>query len=117
MNPFFAAIAPEFSGDDPAPFLAMAAARMDARHFGALYPQAEAYLAAHLMALAHRSANSGGGGGVVGAVKSASTGGVSVSYGIDGSIGVGDSSLASTAYGLEYLAILKSIPLARLIRA
>lgn len=116
MNPYFAIIAPEFSGEDPAPFLEMAAQRISARFFGELYPQAQAYLAAHLMALAKRSAAGGGVGGTVGAIASATTGGVSVSYQTTADFGVRGSSLSTTPYGLAYLELLSAIPTVRLVR-
>lgn len=91
-------------------FIGLAAARISASVFGKVYPQAVAYLTAHLMSVSAR-AQSSGAGGAAGPVTSASTGGVSVSYGqATAHVSLADSALSTTAYGLEYLALRNSRP-------
>lgn len=106
------ALAPEFEGEEPARlalFVELARARISESVFGAVYPQAVAYLAAHLLSVSARAQASGAGAG--GPVASASTGGVSVSFGQSSAHKtLGDESLSTTAYGLEFLALRNSRP-------
>lgn len=115
-------IAPVYAGETDETlqvWLDLAAARMDAASFGALYAQANAYLAAHLLTVARRSvpaqagSGSGGGTGATGAIDSVSTGDWSISFG--GSLTgaetgdvLAESSLMTTAFGKEFLAIRRT---------
>ena len=103
-------VAPELSGEPLSRiglFLELAAARISPAVFGKVYPQAVAYLAAHLMTVSGRAEATGSAS--PGAVQSATTGGVSVSFGASTAHKtLGDESLSSTAYGLEYLALRNS---------
>src|SRR5690554_4956974 len=103
-------IAPEFASEDAARldlFVELAAARISASVFGKVYPQALAYLTAHLLSVSARASTSGA--GAAGPVTSATTGGVSVSYGqVAASVSVTDAALSTTAYGLEFLALRNS---------
>lgn len=104
-------IAPEFASEDAARldlFVELAAARISAPVFGKVYPQALAYLAAHLLSVSARSASAGA-GGAAGPVTSATTGGVSVSFGqAQVSVSTTDAALSTTGYGLEFLALRNS---------
>jgi len=103
-------LAPELA-DEPLhrvdTFIGLAAARISASVFGKVYPQAVAYLTAHLLSVSARASTSGA--GAAGPVTSATTGGVSVSYGqVAASVSVTDAALSTTAYGLEFLALRNS---------
>lgn len=104
----FEAIAPEFAGSARADvFLSMAARRLSPRTFGRLYPEAVAYLAAHLLTMSPE--DGGAEAASAGPVVSRGAGSLSVSYGaVGGLVDVSDSTLAQTRYGREYLAILRS---------
>lgn len=103
-------IAPEFSSEDTARldvFIGLSASRLSARVFGRVYAQAVVYLAAHLLTLSERASSSGG--SAAGPITSASTGGVSISYGqVNTAVSVSDATLSTTAYGLEFLALRNS---------
>lgn len=93
-------IAPELAGLDTSrknSAITLASQRLSPLVFGALYQQAAAYMAAHILTLADR----GGSGGLVGAITSVKTGGLSVNS--RGSAVA--SGLGSTHYGEEYLNI------------
>lgn len=104
-------IAPEFSSEDSTRlgvFIGLAAARISSSVFGGVYPQAVAYLTAHLLSVSARSTSSGA-VGAGGPVTSASTGGVSVSFGqVQANISATDAALSTTGYGLEFLALRNS---------
>lgn len=108
------ALAPELDPGDASQdarmdlFLGMAAARMNAPAFGALYGQAAAYLAAHLMTLSGRALEDGS--AAPGALRSISTGDQSRSFGPTASVvaTLGDAALASTVYGEQFLSIRNS---------
>ena len=99
------AIAPELEGDEHLEtFVELAAGRLSAKVFGARYPEAVAYLAAHLLTMSKRVSENGVASG--GAVASVSTGGLSLSFGqSNGQSSAADESLKSTHYGQEFLAI------------
>ena len=103
----FDAIAPQYATEDPAriaTFTALAKEQIALNVFGGMYNQAVAYLTAHLMTLADRQLAGGGSSwGAGGPVNSASTGGVSVSYGWDIAWGKWDADLISTPYGVWFL--------------
>src|SRR5690606_23805009 len=81
---------------------------------GRVYAQAVAYLAAHLAVLSQRAAFAAGAGVVGGGpVAGVTTGGLSVSFGqaqVTAASSLGDESLKTTAYGLEFLALRASRP-------
>lgn len=109
IEDIFKAIAPQYLAEDPARvavFAVMAAERIAKDVFGGLYNQAVAYLTAHLMTLADRMSQ---GGGDLGPVKSASTGGVSVSYGWSTTWGAWDADLSSTPYGVSFIALRRQL--------
>lgn len=109
------AIAPDLADvDDVAldTFLELAAQRISQSVFGSVYVQAVSYLAAHLAVLSQRAALAAGAGVVGGGpVAGVTTGGLSVSFGqaqVTAMSGLGDESLKTTAYGLEFLALRAS---------
>ncbi len=92
-------------------FLTVAAVRLDAPCFGALFEQATIYLAAHLLL---RNPAGGTGGAAVGGlgggpVSSRKTGDEAISFGspaaATGSVALGDADLLETHYGKQFLAI------------
>ncbi len=95
-------------------FLELAAQRISPGVFGRVYAQAVAYLAAHLAVLSQRAAFAAGAGVVGGGpVAGVTTGGLSVSFGqaqVTAASSLGDESLKTTAYGLEFLALRSSRP-------
>lgn len=103
-------IAPEFEGEDQQrleSFIEMAALRLSPRIFGRLYPQAVAYLAAHLLSVSGRAREAGR--TAAGPLASITTGGQSISFAQSGALAsLGDEALKSTSYGLEFLAIRNS---------
>lgn len=103
------AIAPEFADEPRADlFLTLAAQRIRPSAFGALYGQAVAYLAAHMLTM---SPDDGGEGAAsAGPVTSRGAGALSIGYGAPGAAASGhvDAALQQTRYGREYLAILRS---------
>lgn len=103
----FFAIAPQYASEDPAriaTFIAIATEQVSFGVFGVMYNQAVAYLTAHLMTLADRMLAGGGSShGAGGPVTSASTGGVSVSYGWNIAWGKWDADYVSTPYGVWFL--------------
>lgn len=99
---------PQFSStSDPLieRFLTKAANRISASVYGALYNDAQGYLAAHLLTVAERGKQSGG--AVTTGIRSKSiTGHYSVDFAVaEGSDIAGSSSYQSTAYGREFLNI------------
>lgn len=109
------AIAPDLADVDDASlgtFLELAAQRISHSVFGPVYAQAVSYLAAHLAVIAQRAAFAAGAGVVGGGpVAGVSTGGLSVSFGAHATTAVsslGDESLKTTAYGLEFLVLRAS---------
>ncbi len=109
------AIAPDLADVDNATletFVELAAQRISQSVFGHVYAQAVAYLAAHLAVLSQRAALAAGAGVVGGGpIAGVTTGGLSVSFGAHSTTaasGLGDESLKTTAYGLEFLALRAS---------
>jgi hypothetical protein len=103
------AIAPELEGETDErldTFLELASQRVGPKAFGKLYAQAVVYLAAHLLTLSNRARDAGV--AAAGPVTSVGTGGLSLSFGAASSMG--DESLSSTIYGLEFLEIRDSRP-------
>ncbi|MFU8806542.1 MAG: DUF4054 domain-containing protein [Bradymonadaceae bacterium] len=103
------AIAPELATESEAridTFLELAAQRVGAHAFGKVYVQAVTYLAAHLLTLSNRARDAGM--AAAGSITSVGTGGLSVSFGQ--AAGMGDESLSSTVYGLEFLELRDSRP-------
>lgn len=116
----FRLIAGEFAAildTDVEGWLALAASSMDAARWGAVYPEAQANLAAHLMT------RSGVGQAPVagdpltsapGGATSITTARLAVSFGNGGGVGAGRASdgseddLTTTKYGLRYIALMKS---------
>lgn len=103
-------IAPELENEDTERlemFIDLASERISSKVFGKLFPQALAYLTAHLVTVSNRGRDQGV--AVGGAIKSVTTGGQSISFGggapPEGGAG---GALTSTPYGEEFLAIRKS---------
>lgn len=78
-------------------FIEMAAQRISAKVFGKVYPQAVAYLAAHMVTLSNRKRDTDV--AAAGPVTSVSTGGLSMQF--DGGGPEGDE-LDSTPYGRQF---------------
>ena len=102
------AVAPEFDvGDDSederlALFLGMATRRLDRSAWGAVYEDAQVYLAAHLLTLSARSSTAGAGAG---AITGMSTGDFSMSFAPVMTRPGADAELATTVYGQQFLAL------------
>lgn len=105
-------IAPELEGEDDErleTFVEMASMRISAKVFGKVYPQAVAYLAAHLVTVSNRGRDQGV--AAAGQVQQMRTGGQSISFGSSGAASggsTGDEALASTPYGQEFLTLRNS---------
>lgn len=101
-------IAPEFTGDAAiAQMLAWASQRIDAEAWGDLYEQGCIYLAAHLLALKARGASGSGGAGPVVSEKA---GELQVNYGAVVGVLGNDAVYATTAYGVQFLALRRQVP-------
>lgn len=97
------AVAPEFESTTDAivdRFLAMAARRMNAEAWGDLYADGCIYLAAHLLTLRARQTSGTAGAGPI---TAQTTGDESVNYGAVVGVLSNDASMATTAYGVEWL--------------
>jgi len=102
----FKQIAPEYANEDDATiavFIDLAAQRLGGPLvWGAVYTQAVAYLAAHLLAVSRAGVD--GSGGTSAEVTSKRTGDLAVGYASSG-IGGDDAALAATRFGKEFLAL------------
>lgn len=102
-------IAPELASEPDErldTFLTLAAQRVGPKAFGRVYQQAVAYLAAHLLTVSNRARDTGM--AAAGPVASVGTGGLSVSFGAV--VAMGDESLSTTSYGLEFIELRESRP-------
>ena len=108
-------LAPEFA--DPAAYtnsrldfvLSLAAQRLDAAAWGTLYVQGCLYLAAHLLTLQVRTAAAGAGESGAGPVTRRKAGDVEVSHGAAVGVLSRDAVYATTPYGIEFLALARSV--------
>lgn len=94
-------------------FLADALLMLNAAYWGDKYDLGTNYFVAHKLALAIKSEASGGSGsGAGGPVSGKSVDGVSISYAVRISDNSKEAYYARTSYGLEYWALMKSLPIA-----
>ena len=103
-------VAPEFEDLDDAALdmaLSLAANRISAVAFGKIYPQAAAYMAAHILATSRGDAASAG---VAGAITSVKTGDLAIGATALATGSAGDSALASTPYGARFLELRDTVP-------
>lgn len=103
-------VAPEFEDLPDATLdkaLELAAQRISARAFGAIYEQAAAYMAAHILATSRGTQAEAGIGGQI---TSVSTGDLSIGGQALDTTGAGDSALASTPYGARFLELRATVP-------
>jgi hypothetical protein len=84
-------------------FLSLAALRMTAAEWGAVYEQAVCYLAGHILTLSPSNPRRAGGSTHAGPVSSESAGGVSRSYGSISTKTTEESTLAMTDAGRAFL--------------
>lgn len=104
------AIAPEFksrSDSDITVALGTAEAWLDECVWGCKYDTGQAYMAAHILAIADRD-------GAGGPISSESVGGVSVSYGTSGD---SDEELNSTSYGQMFVSLRRTLVTGPLVRS
>lgn len=110
-------LAPDLAAEPDArveDFITEAARRLNGPAFGALFPQATIYFAAHLLAYSPDGGTGGvavGAGGASGALSSKKTGDEALTFGSASSLTSGvtvtmaDADLMTTHYGRQFLAI------------
>lgn len=105
-------LGPELVGVDDATcntLLGFAAQRLDASIWGELYQQGCVYMALHLLTLRARTASVAAGGAGTGPVVRVKAGDLEVGYGAAVGVLSPDAVLATTPYGIEFLALRRSL--------
>lgn len=105
-------LGPELAGVDDAvcnTLLSMAAQRLDPDMWGTLYQQGCVYLALHLLTLRARTAGAAAGSVGSGPATKLKAGDLELGYGAAVGVLARDAVLATTPYGIEFLALARSL--------